>query len=141
MDIQYIESTDADQIYNIFMNFFSDMEFPDFYRRFHCSFKVITNDLDNRIIAVGGIRPLAETVVLTNKDFSVRDRMQALLKIFNGVKYAAEKLDYEQIHAFAYDEEYIKHLINRIGFKYIPENKVLSLDLKHGQEKRSSSAT
>jgi len=141
MDIQYIESTDADQIYNIYMNFFSDMEFPDFYRRFHCSFKVIDNDLNNKIIAIGGIRPIAEAVVLTNQDYPVRTRMEALLKIFNGVKYSAEKLDYTQIHAFAYDEEYVKHLITRIGFKCNVDNRVLSLDLKNGQKERRSSST
>ena len=132
MEIHYIESNDVDQIYNIYMNFFSDMEFVDFYHKFHCSFKVVNDDISNRIIAVGGIRPLAEAVLLTNKDFSVRDRRDALYKIFEAVKYTAEKLEYTQIHAFAWDEEYIKHLINRVGFKCIPENKVLSLDLKHG---------
>lgn len=133
MDIHYIEPTDADQIYNIYLNYFSDMEFPDFYHKFHCTFKVI-NNANGNIIAVGGIRPIAEAVVLTNKDYSVRDRMDALLKIFAGVQYAAEKLDYNYLHAFAYDEEYVKHLIKRIGFKCNPQNRVLSLELSNGQE-------
>jgi len=141
MKIEYIESSDAAQIYNIYNNYFSDMEFPDFYNKFHCAFKVV-KDGNDRIIAVGGVRPIAEAVVLTNREFSVRDRMDALLHIFAGVQYAAEKLDYNCLHAFAYDEEYVKHLIKRIGFKCNLQNKVLSLELNNGQEEgRNTSAT
>lgn len=142
MDINYIESTDADQIYNIYLNHFSDMEYVDFYKKFHCVFKVTNDDLNNRIIAVGGIRPVAEAVVLTNKDYPTKIKMEALYKMFHGINYIAQKLEYEQIHAFAFDDEWISHLTKRMGFKLLKESKLLVLDvkreLKDGQEERRS---
>lgn len=140
MNIRYLQSTDADQIYNIYHNFFSDMEFPDFYGNFHAVFVVeneSNNGSHNRIIAIGGLKPIAEAVVLTNQDFSVRDRMEALLHILNGVTYAAEKTKYNQIHAFAWEPEYIRHLTERMGFKCLKENRVLTLDINHGQKERT----
>ena len=132
MEINYIEPEDYEQINKIYNTFFHKMESVDFYKKFHCSFKVTENDITNKIIAVGGIRPITEAVVLTDRSFPTREKMQALLKLFEAVKYSAHKLGYTEIHAFAYEPEYIRHLKNRMGFKCNEENKVLTLDLHNG---------
>jgi len=132
MEINFIEPEDYEQISRIYYTFFNEMEFIDFYKKFHCAFKVTENDITNKIIAVGGIRPITEAVLLTDRSFSTRDKMEALLKIFEGIKYSANKLGYNQIHAFSYEPEYIRHLKNRMGFKCNEDNKVLTLDLHNG---------
>jgi hypothetical protein len=139
MEIRFLADIDAGQISKIHRDYFSDMEFPNFYNKYHCVYVVVTPE--NSIICVGGLRPVAEAVVLTNKNFSVRDRRDALLKIFEAVNYSAEKLSYDQIHAFSFDRDYTNHLIMRMGFKCNEENKVLTLDVKNGQEERTGSST
>lgn len=129
MDIRYLLTSDEAKIKYIYDTYFSDMDYPDFYGKFHAVF--VVEDF-GKILAVGGLKPICEAIVVTNKSSSVRKRMEALLRIFNSVKYSAEKLKYEQIHAFSFDEEYTKHLTNRMGFKCIQENRVLTLDIKNG---------
>ena len=127
MDIRYVEPRDHAQIKYIYDEFFHDMEFVDFYKNFHCAF--VVEDEDGKIIAVGGLRPIVEGLVLTDKDASVRERKEALLRIFEGIKYAAEKLNQPEIHVFAYDPSYITHLVSRMGFKCVEQNKVLTYNV------------
>lgn len=134
MEIRYLEPRDHAQIKYIYDEFFKDMEYVDFYKNFHCAF-VVENE-DGRIIAVGGLRPIVEAVVLTDKDMSIRDRREALLRIFEGVKYAAEKLNEPEIHVFAWDPSYITHLVSRMGFKCVEQNKVLTYSIGKSNGKK-----
>jgi hypothetical protein len=126
--LRYLEDKDRSEIQRLHDRFFPEMEFIDFFNRFHCVFVVVDNRED--IIALGGIRPICEAVVLTDKDRSVRRRREALLEIFEGVKYAAQKLEYSEILAFSFDQEYTNHLITKMGFKCNLDNMVLTLDVK-----------
>lgn len=126
MDIRYLEPSDLEQIGSIYNRHFSDMEYPDFVNDFAVTFVAHENE---KIIAVGGLKPMVEAIVLTDLDESVRTKRDALLKIFDGVTYAAAKLKYKEIHAFAYDMEYAKHLIKRMGFRPISKSKLLVMSL------------
>lgn len=128
MIIRYIEPQDVEQIDKIYETYFSGMERPDF-SNFHCVFVVVE---DNRVISVGGLKPLVEAVVLTDRSFSVRKRRDALLNIHTGLTYAAKKLGFERIYAFCFEQSYSNHLINRMKFKPIKESNLLTLELKDG---------
>jgi hypothetical protein len=130
MEIRYLDESDKDEVNRIYDAYFKDMDFPNFYNNYYSVF--VVEDDNKKVIAIGGVKSIIEAVVLTDQGRSVRDRMEALLRIFEGVKYVGEKLDYPQIHVFAYDNQYTEHLINRMGFKCNKENKVLTLDLKNG---------
>lgn len=132
MNIRFLEKEDARQIGNIYEKFFSNMEFPNFFNKFHCVYVVTDNN--SEIVAVGGLKPITEAIVLTNKFASIRMRREALLQIYEALNYSAEKLKYEQIHAFSYDDIYTDHLINRMKFKHLDQSKVLVLDVKNGQK-------
>lgn len=136
MIIRYLEPRDLDKIKEIYDKFFSGMEFPDFTNRFHCTFVVVD---ETGIVAVGGLRPLAEAVVLTNGYRSVRTRRDALLELHNALTYSAQKLDYNRIFAFTFDEKYAQHLVERIGFIPIKQSTLLVLELGNGQEERRTS--
>ena len=110
--------------------------FPDFFHKFNCVY-VIT-DSNNEIVAVGGLKPITEAIVVTNKYASVRMRRDALLQLHSALDYSAAKLGYDEIHAFSFDEEYTKHLVNKAGFT-LREEKVLTIAVsKHNGKKETA---
>lgn len=128
MEIRYLESGDVEQIKKIYDEYFSDLEIPDFLS-FHCVFVVTDND---RIVSVGGLKPLVEAIVLTDRSFSVRKRRGALLSIFTALTYAAEKLGFKRIHAFTFEDAWANHLTKRMRFKVVKESNLLILELENG---------
>lgn len=126
MEIRFLEPKDSEQIKYIYDTYFNDMEYSDFYSGFHCVYVVHKND---KIIAVGGLRPINEAVVITDGDESVRKRKDALMQIHNALTYSAEKMKCKRIFAFTFDKTYSNHLIKRIGFSQIKESKLLVLEL------------
>jgi hypothetical protein len=106
---------DLDELKRIHEKFYKDeFSFPNFYDKFLCVAAVIDND---EIISAGGIRTIAESVVITNKDASVRKRQEALKQILGFSMYAADHSGYDQFHAFIQDEQWERHLLNA-GFKH-----------------------
>lgn len=93
--------------------FAEDFDIPDFSRGFFSAFKI--NDAKGKLIAVSGIRPIAESIVLTDKEASVRQRTEALIEILQASTYVCKKFDFTQLHCFITDDEYEKHL-QKFGF-------------------------
>ena len=113
MNIRSIKKEDFDQLKYIWEKFYqNEFTFPDFVTNFMCSFVV---EEDDKIISVGGVRTIAESVIMTNKDFSVFKRRRALLHIFQASLYIMKTNQYNQLHAFVQDEIWKKQLI-RSGF-------------------------
>lgn len=129
VEIRYLQPSDEERITDIYHHFFTDMEFPDFFSGYHCVFVAHKND---KVISIGGLRPIAEAVVVTDYSSSVRERVDALLQIHNGLTYAAEKLKYKRIYAFTFDQTYTKHLVNRMNFTPIRQSQLLVLELPNG---------
>lgn len=114
MKIRALEFTDLEVIKEIHEKHFKDdFEFPDFFSKFHGAFVVTDND---RIISVGGVRPIAESVVITNKNYSVRDRREALLMILDFSKFLCKEHGFTDLYAFIQDDEWLKHII-KAGFE------------------------
>lgn len=125
MEIRFLEPKDLDWVRVMYNAYFSDMEYPDFVNDFPVTYAVLE---ENDIVAVGGIRPIAEAVVITDASESVRKRRDALLQIFNALTYSANKLNFKRLYAFTFDDVYANHL-TKVGFNPIKESKLLSLDL------------
>ena len=126
MDIRFLGTEDWPQIKALYNNHFSEMDFPDFYNTFLCSYVVHEG---NKIIAAGGLKPLVEAVIISDKSLPVRVRREALLKMKEALVYSTQKIRHKQLYAFTYDDEYAKHLTERMGFKQIKESKLLVLEL------------
>lgn len=94
--------------------FAEEFDLPDFSCGFFSAFKI--TDAKAKIIAVAGVRPIAESIVLTDKEASVRQRTEALIEILQASTYVCKKFDFSQLHCFITDKEYQKHL-ERFGFK------------------------
>ena len=131
MKIRSLQESDFGQLRDIHARFYKDeFSFPDFIDNYLCSFAVVNHD--GQIISASGIRTILESVAITDKRFSVRDRRKALLEILHASTYISSKNGFNQIHAFIQDESWLKHL-EKYGF--IPTKGfplVLDLGEKHG---------
>jgi len=113
MNIRLFNRADNPDIEEIHKKFYKDeFFFPDFCSNFLECFIVENGE---GIITVGGLRPLVEAVVITNKDKSVRDRRTALLKLMLANEWTARAHGFHEIHAFIQDPTWQRHL-EKYGF-------------------------
>jgi len=91
-----------------------DFYLPDLTQGFLVGF-TITNDEDKLIIA-GGVRPIAETIIVTDKEsHSMITIGRALIKALDISEYVCRRHQIGLLHAFVKNEGYKKHLIQH-GF-------------------------
>lgn len=116
MNIRELRQEDATRISEIHSQFYHN-EFDLSYLLDPKSLGifVVTND-DDQVICVGGIKPIIESVLITDKNFSVRQRRSALIQILQAFLFTCSRLGYEQLHCFIQDETWLKHL-EKFGFK------------------------
>lgn len=96
-----------------------EFSLPDFISNFLCSFTIVNK---GEIVSVGGMRTIVESVVITDKDKSVRDRREALYQILEASIYITGKCGYNQIHASIINDESWKRHLTKVGFKPIKGN-------------------
>jgi hypothetical protein len=115
MTIRPLKDSDVNELRTIHAKYYShEFSFDDFARGFLASCCIESSS--GEIVSAGGIRPLTEIVLVTNKDFSVRERREALYKMLTACMYSASKFRLDSLHAFVQDDVWIKHL-KRVGFK------------------------
>ena len=91
-----------------------EFDFEVFASKFLGSFAILEDD-DKTIISAGGVRTIAEAVIVTNKDISVAKRRRALFDILQVSSYICTQSGHDQLHAFIEDESWLKHLLKN-GF-------------------------
>jgi len=114
MIIRSIELKDLPEIEEIHRAHFKDeFELHDFLHKHLCAFLV---EDEHGIISVTGIRPIAEIVVITNKDRRPIDRMKAFCQLFDASLYMTQKHGFDQLHAFIQDPKWSKRVQKSFGF-------------------------
>jgi hypothetical protein len=104
-------------------NFTDEFVLPDFMD-YVCAFVVE----DSRgIITAGGIRDIAEGVIVTDKSRSPQERMKAIYKVMDASVFVSKKSGYDQIYVFSQDPKWTKRL-KKMGFR-TPQGEALVLDL------------
>ena len=125
--------SDKPEIDRIYKEFFSLNEYPDFFDRtkFPCPF-VVTND-DDAVVVAGGVKNIAEVIVVSNQNFSPRVRLDALLQSLGSAVLIAKEMKHRQLHVFVnHDPKYVG-ILQRFGFKLLDaELLVLDLGEPHG---------
>ena len=125
---QWLDKSEIDRIYN---QYYSNNEYPDFFtakehNKFQCSF-VVTDDDSDKIILAGGVKTIAEAVVVTDKSLPTRVRLDGLLQALGSTIFISQGMKYRQMHVFVNnDEKYVK-VLQRFGFKLM-DAKLLILD-------------
>lgn len=114
MVIRAINPNDLPQLKLIHDKHFKDQfDFPNFLNNYLCAYLV--EDDDGNIIVGGGVKTIAESVVITNMDLSVRERMMGLQNIQQINQYICNKFNYNELHAFVQNDDWAHHLTN-VGF-------------------------
>lgn len=113
MIIRAFEDRDKTEVKLIHETFFQgEFDLPDFNDRFLCSFVVEHNDL---VVCVGGVRPIAEAIAVTNKYIDAKIRREALYQVLSASSFICKNYGYNQLHAFIQNKEWKRHLI-KAGF-------------------------
>ena len=124
--IREFRAEDVEDIRKIHSQFYqNEFELPDFLHNFICAFTV--HDDNNSIICVGGVRNIAESIIITNKDYNTRHRVNALYQILDASEFVARASQHKELHAFVQDLTWAHHL-RKVGFLPI-KGKGLVLEL------------
>jgi hypothetical protein len=124
MRIRSLEYTDFDKLKEMYEKHFKkEFVLPDFLTNFLCSF-VVEDDIG--IITISGIRTIVESVAVTNKDRTPKDRLEALYQVLDASTFVAERHGYDQIHVFVQDKRW-ENRLKKMGF-YSTKGQSLVLD-------------
>lgn len=91
-----------------------EFNFPDFLRKFLCAFTVLNEK--EKIVAIGGVRTVAESVIMTDRGFSPKERRSALLSVLDASEFVARRSNYDGLHAFVQDENWATILKEKYHF-------------------------
>lgn len=90
----------------------TEFDYPKFMDNYICAFVV---EIDGSIVSAGGVRNIAEVVLVTNKDKSVAERRAALYQILDASAFIAGRSNHDGLHAFVQDDGWRQHL-KKVGF-------------------------
>jgi hypothetical protein len=107
-DIKALERICQDYQHEFSINEFNDFKFSDLF--------AVSTDNDSDIISLGGVRTLAEVVIVTDKNVSARSRVEGLNLIQNTASYIARRDGFNSLHAFVQDRVWLEQLM-RNGFR------------------------
>jgi hypothetical protein len=126
MKVRPIETTDIEALRYIHEQYYQkDFDFPNFFSHFLAPL-AITDD-SNRIITAGGILPIAEIIILTDKNIDLMDRVKALQLILEKSKYMARLYHFPRIHGFVHEQTWKKYMLVA-GFKQC-KGDILSIEV------------
>lgn len=103
--------------------FANEFTLPDFMH-YVCAFVV---EDEQGIITAGGIRNIAECVVVTDMSRDPRVRIKALHQMLDASTFVCKRSDFDQIYVWSQNPRYTKRLM-RNGFR-LPQGQSLILDL------------
>ncbi len=114
MIIRNFQDSDLEQLKIIHERYYKEeFSLNEFMGNFLGLFSAIEND---KLICVGGVRTIAESIMVTDKSFSVRQRRDVLLKMLQTQSFVTSRSGYNQLHAFVQDEHWEQQLKD-FGFK------------------------
>lgn len=125
MNLRALYPRDIEQVKAIHKKFYEkEFNFTEFERRYLGSFVVLE---DEQVILAGGVRSVAEVVIVTDKDCSVRMRKDALIMAHDASKHIAKHTGHDLLHAYIQDENWLKQLL-KYGFRR-PTGQAVILDV------------
>lgn len=111
--LRSLRNDDLVDINSIYQEYFSGEFAPPDLTRFICAAVAEEN---GRIISAGGIRAIPELITITDKSFSARKRVEALLKLLDASIYFGQKFGSDHINTFVQGDTWINQLKKK-GFK------------------------
>lgn len=120
---------DVDHLRELHEKYYSQFDFPDFFKECIANFGIIDEE-SNEIVIAGGVRPIAESLLVTDQKFNRIKIGRALVLAQRISEYICQNSGLDELHAFVTNEDYKNHLIQH-GFS--PRSPALSMKVPHGQ--------
>lgn len=112
--VRCITDKDIEELKGIWYEHYrNEFDFPDF-RKFHCGYII---DSNGTIVTAGGVKLIAESILVTDKNANKFTRFKALNLALDMNKYFCRESGIEQIHAFVQNPAFRDQLI-RHGFSF-----------------------
>lgn len=109
-----ITADDISMVRELHELYYPDLPFPNFLNGFLCGF--VIEDEDDGLIMAGGVQPIGEVVLVTDKGKSRIKIGRALIEAQRVSDYVGGKFGLDELVAFIKDNEpYKRHLIKH-GF-------------------------
>ena len=86
---------------------------------------------DDRIIAAGTVKLMAEATMILDKDASLADKVFSFKALMEAAIKISTAKGLEELHVFSRDPKFMSHLYNHFGFKPI-SGQAAVLELIHG---------
>jgi hypothetical protein len=119
-----LRESDIPELQRIHEKFYAqEFDFPNFLPRFIDP--IVVTNREGKIITGGGILPIAETIILTDKDTQLGERMKGLKEMFDDNLYTAKRYGFSRLHAFVHEYNWLKYL-EKAGFEPC-KGKILSI--------------
>lgn len=110
-----MDKADLPELQSVHQRFYEkEFSFPNFLDEFIYPFTIKVN---GKIITAGGIRPIAELVLITDKATPIDERREVFMEALMLSSDIAKRARFHDIHVFVQDEKWMKHLIQIYGFK------------------------
>src|SRR5215510_2510955 len=106
--IRALLKRDIEKIKRIHENHFKEEFSFDEMNRFICSF--VSVDAQDNIICAGGIRSIAEMIMVTDKSISVEKRLDSFHEMLKAAGLTTQSAGYSHLHAFVQDPKWQRHL-------------------------------
>lgn len=112
--IRALREEDFQQLRQIHEQYFaSEFTFEELLSGYLCM--AVVEDENGHIITAGGVRLIAEGVVVTDKNYEIRERRKALSQLLQALRFITKNAGYSHLHAFIHDDNWMRHLL-RSGF-------------------------
>ena len=124
MLLRIMKASDVNKIREIHEKHYKgSFPFPDFLRNYYRLW--VVEDTDGSIITAGGLRPMPEAVLITDKSKTILVRRRALEEVLSASVQVCSEHDMHEITAFIQDPMNHKSWINilrKYGFQPINGN-------------------
>jgi hypothetical protein len=120
VNLRALTSEDLVVVKQIHERYYAD-EFaePDFLKNYHGVYTI--TDENNIPVIIGGVKPIAEVIILTDKSFSPWIKREALYQMLDVASFTAGAHQHNQIHCAIQDAAYERHL-KKVGFRPVKGN-------------------
>lgn len=106
--------SDLDRVKELHRKFYPDeFELPDIER----AFAAFVVERDGRMLGVGMVRQLAETIMLMDKSISMREKMTTIHQVVVESLFQTALHGYDQGHVFIQDPHFKDVLIKHFGLR------------------------
>jgi hypothetical protein len=107
------EEGDTDEIRKIHRSYYQEeFPLPQFER---CNIDAVITDGSGKILAVGGVYPTTELIMMVDKGMPRISRVRAIIELLNFASYT-QGISGGDMHAFIQDPEFARLLRKHFGF-------------------------